>query len=392
MTAVRGYTGVAWLLLAALWIFPGSPVGAAQDPYAAATVKVVAATAANGAVDPAKTATAKKPGLLSGYSVPYDLRGMVSIHEQSVILNTPDGRVFQLWLDANKARLYQGRQVRVEGLARQADDVTCIKVKKITLIDPKAPEVVLPPYKAAQRPPSLLRSDNGALVIKDFRWSYGPVKGDDSRREYVWDTVTLRPDLVENVYFVKKPFAPEWLAAHSLLLYTFKPGGLVNSKGEESRAFVLSIEAYQRTDQKYDLVAGLKKTFGCVWILATWQDYLDTCCKYADEKLIAYKCILDHAQKEKLVRETVRLSVVNRQGEYYHTITNNCTNNLVVLLNHVLEKKRQVKMWWLPSMIYNFRATMPVIVPPMLIKRGIVGKELPEINKGSYDGEANIVP
>ena len=40
-------------------------------------------------------------------------------------------------------------------------------------------------------------------------------------------------------------------------------------------------------------------------------------------------------------------------------------------------------MWTLPSLIYNIRATMPVMVPTMLIKGGVLEKALPEINSSN---------
>jgi len=314
-------------------------------------------------------------------NVPYTLEGILTLREDVVTLNTADGRVFALEMDRGKAKGLDGEHVRVEGLAKQADDLSTLQVKKISKTDPQAPELVLPPFKSYQRPAKMISSTRDAIVMGDVRWSSKPGPNGKSPR-YFWENVTIRPELVDKIYFVKKPFPPEWIAAHSLMLFTFKPGGLVDSKGQNARGLCLTIEAYQRVGQNYSLQAGLKKTFKCVWMLTTWEDYLANACDLSNSKLYCYRVKFDPAQNQALLRESLKQAAVNREGEYYHTITNNCTNTLVILINHVLEKK--IKLWLIPSLIYNMKATMPVWVPKFLIKKGILDQPLPEINKRNY--------
>lgn len=306
----------------------------------------------------------------------------MTINSEGVTLHTADMRVFVLMMSADQAKSFAGQTVFVEGLAKQSDQLSQLKVKKITVVSPNEQLGIVAPFKGHQAPPSLVSRSKEAIVVRNVRWDWE--KGADPQPLPVWETATIKPDLVENIYFVKKPFPPEWIAAHSFLVFTFKPGGMVDSHGRSSNGLVLSIEAYQRTDQSFDLKAGLKKTFAISWIVATWQNYLEQSCKYDKEKIISYRSTLSESQKVAMVREALEQATVNRSGEFYHTILNNCTNNLVVLFNRVLPKDRQIRMWLLPSFIYNFRATMPVMVPNMLIKKGLLEKALPEINKTNF--------
>jgi len=335
----------------------------------------------------AGTPAAETPKPQGGYGVQYALDGVLEVQENVVTFHTADGRVFTLLINPAKVHSWIGRTVRVEGLARQADDLERWKVKKITPIteDPDA-KIELPPYKSPQKPPALIGRKGDAYSVANIRWDVGAAAGDTSSKklDFGWQTATIKPELVRNVYFVKKPFPPEWIAAHSLMIFTFDKGGMVDSKGRESTGLALSIEAYQRTNQDYSLVKGLKRQFGIVWLLTTWDNYLQFSCRFASEKLHLYPVRLTQEQKQQLVRETIEQAVVNRDGEFYHTITNNCTNNLVVLLNRVLEPAKRIKMWALPSFIYNFRATMPVWVPPMLIKPGLLAGELPTIDSTNW--------
>ncbi|MBF0544063.1 MAG: DUF4105 domain-containing protein [Candidatus Riflebacteria bacterium] len=324
---------------------------------------------------------------IMGFGVPYSLHGILRIDGKIITLNSPDGRLFYLVMDPNYAKKFNGTSVKIDGLAKQADDLVRIIVKKIANFDPSK-EVIPPnPYKEHQMAGQLISKKGGKYVMR-IRWAYEPPpEGSSEWPKPVFDNVTIDPKLVEEVYFVKKPFPPEWIAAHSLFVFKVKEGGVVNSKGEKAGGIALSIEAYQRTDQNFDLFKGLQNQFGISWILATWKNYLEDSCRFTDYKLIKYPLVLTQDQKVSLFEQSLEQAAVDRQGEYYHTITNNCTNNLIVLLNRVLDPQKRIRMWWVPSITYNFRATCPTMVPDMLKKKGYLKDPLPEINKTNYTNE-----
>jgi hypothetical protein len=319
------------------------------------------------------------PETKSLYVVPYSLRGVLTRYPDRAVLNTSDGRVFELKISDRQARRFDGKSVEVYAKAKEADQLSVLEVKKISEYRPGGDEV-LKPYIAKQRPARMVSDDGAAMTFENVRWNNGPVEKD----VFDWTTATVRPDLVKNVYFVKKPFAPEWIAAHSFMVFTFSDGGLVDAAGRRTDALVLSIEAYLRDGQSYSLTDGMKNKFSIVWLLTTWEDYSARSTKFDASRLVPYPVQLDQAQKVALVKESLRQAAVNREGEFYNTITNNCTNNLVILINGVLPEDRRVKMWTIPSLVYNFDSTMPVWVPPYLQKKGLLGPELPKVDQASF--------
>ena len=60
-----------------------------------------------------------------------------------------------------------------------------------------------------------------------------------------------------------------------------------------------------------------------------------------------------------------------------------------MLLNRVLPESQRINLWWIPSMVYNLKATMPISVPKMLMKRGLLGEPLPEVNASNFK---NVFP
>ncbi len=311
------------------------------------------------------------------WGVSYALKGVLTIEEGRVLLNTPDGRLFTLELPPDKAEKFNGRTVRVEALARQADDLSVLKVETIAEYTPGAGEVVPPPYQPRRRQAKLISDKGGELVMANVRAQSGEKPSADS---FNWTTASMRPELIKNIYLVKKPFAPEIVAAHSFFLFTFERGGLRDGRGSEPAGLVLSIEGRTRVGQSFSPLTGLRNAFGIIWQLSTWEEYAAGTVYLEKGHLVPYPLLLSPDQKIRLLRESMTLAAVDREGEFYHTVTNNCTNNLLLLLNRVLPEDRRIKMWTIPYLVYNVRATMPLMVIKNLQEKGLLGEEFIDIN------------
>ncbi|MCM2268435.1 MAG: DUF4105 domain-containing protein [Elusimicrobiales bacterium] len=324
---------------------------------------------------------AELPGLElpadKSWGVAYSLRGVITRNEGGVFINTADGRLFKLDLSAGKAARFDGKTVIIEAEAKQADDLAVLKVNKITEYTPKAGEVTPAPYQPRRRQATLLENKAGEILMGNVRMSEAEVP---SANSYDWTTMRIKPELIKNVYLIKKPFKPEVVAAHSFLIFTFEKGGLKDAKGREPMALALSIEGKTRTDQTFSPLTGLKNAFGIIWSLSTWEEYAARTIYHEKGHLVPYPVKFTHEQKVKLLQESLTLAAVNREGEFYHTITNNCTNNLLILFNRVLPQDRQIKLWTIPYMVYNVKATMPLMVITNLQERGILGAEFTDIN------------
>ncbi len=306
------------------------------------------------------------------YGVSYSLKGIIKISENSVFFYTSDGRVFKLDMKVSKAREYENKPVQIYAKALQADMLDTLKPEEINFYDPSN-EVQLPKYLPKRKQPVLISSNGSIFQIQNIRWHSQP----PSENSFDWRDVSIDVSKIKNIYFVKKPFPPESIAAHSLMLFTFEKGGVIDSNGNETDSIVLSIEAFLREGQEYSLMEGMKDKFNIVWILATWKDYSERMVYFDKDskKLVLYPVKLANEAKKELLSYSLSQSAVNREGEYYNTITNNCTNNLVILINKTLPEEKKIRLWDIPYLVYNLRATMPVWVPQYLQKKDILGPE-----------------
>lgn len=337
--------------------------------------------AALGNLDTAQIREVQLPGLQlpaeKSWGVNYSLKGVISLTEDGPFINTADGRLFKLELSDRKAAKLDGKTVILQAEAKQSDDLSVLKVVKITEYEPKDGEVVPPAYQPRRRQAQLLRNSAEAIVMGNVRTLTAEIPAMDS---FDWTSMTMKPELIKNVYFIKKPFKPEIVAAHSFLVFTFEKGGLRDADGKEPMALALSIEGRTRVGQGFSPLTGLRNKFGIIWSLSTWEEYAARTIHHEKGHLVPYPVLLDHAQKAALLREAMTLAAVDREGEFYNTIRNNCTNNLLILMNRVLPKERQLKMWTIPYMAYNVKATMPLMVIKNLQKHGLLGKEFTDIN------------
>ncbi len=322
------------------------------------------------------------------YAINYKLSGIINVVKNTVFLNTADDRIYQLLMDAKKAVKYEDKSVIVEGKAGKADDVSVIKVKKVKEIPQSDLDLPLPEYEAYQKAPSLVEEKNGKLRVSNVRWN---IEQDPSSKErkasHSWEIATIDPDKVLNAYFVLKPFAPKFIAAHSLYAFTFAEGGMLSEDGKESKSLALSIEAHKKIGQSYGLIKTMKKSFNIVWLLTTWDNYANLNVNFnksSDTELFIYPMKLSREQTKALLVETIKQACVNRSGEYYHTIRNNCTNNLVVLLNRVVEQDKQIKLWKIPGVIYNLKTTMPLRLAKLLKKKGFITEALKKVTRQEF--------
>lgn len=312
------------------------------------------------------------------HSATYQLRGAVAVHPDRTVLNTEDGRVFILEISPEQAAAFDGRLVEIWGRAEASDDTATLRVSSIAeyVPDPAAGEP--PPHKAKFRPALFDGELNGALQVSNLRW----LEPAATTHDFSWTAARIRPELIKDVYFVTKVQKPG-IAGHSLLFYEFEDGGFTAADGRRSKGFFLSVEAYAREGQAYSLLAGFKRTYHIIWLLTNFEDYaMDSA--FSGDWMNFYPLLADREGKVKMVRDTVEQATKNREGEWYHSTRNNCTNNLVTMINHALPRERRVRMWAIPHLIYNFYATTPPMVPGYLGRKGVLGPKAFTLDSGNF--------
>ena len=144
------------------------------------------------------------------------------------------------------------------------------------------------------------------------------------RRTYDLDKLT-------GVWFVLTPFAKTWRGpAHSFVTFGFADSQFVS----------ISVEARKEPGETYGLVTGLTRQFELMYVVGTERDLIGQRAAYNDYPVYLYPV---KAEREKIramfVSMLERANGLRTHPEFYNTVTNNCTSNVVRHVNEVAPGK-----------------------------------------------------
>jgi hypothetical protein len=131
---------------------------------------------------------------------------------------------------------------------------------------------------------------------------------------------------VRTIDFIVVPFKETPLLAHTMLSFGFTDGTYL----------VFSVEARLQKGQSYAAVGGAMSQFELMYIVGTEQDLIRLRTRVRDVDVYLYPIRATPAQVQKVFLSAVaRVNEIARQPEFYDTITNNCTTNIVDLINEI---------------------------------------------------------
>lgn len=177
----------------------------------------------------------------------------------------------------------------------------------------------------------LWRPDLAVLPYADFkgnRITIRNVRNCKYRTEEDYDVrhYDLEFDLneIQGVDFVIVPFTNAPLLAHTMLSFGLRGG----------RHFVISVEARLEQGEQYSVAGGSDNEFELMYLIGDERDLipLRTEVRAVDVYLYPGRATPDQAQNL-LVDMLARVNKLAREPEFYDTLTNNCTNNIVQHVN-----------------------------------------------------------
>lgn len=129
---------------------------------------------------------------------------------------------------------------------------------------------------------------------------------------------------VRGVDFVVVPFRDMPLLAHTMLSFRLADG----------RCLVLSVEARLEQGEEYSVVAGAARQFELIYVLGDEPDLFGLRAEVRRDDLYLYETRAGGAEASRLLRDVLeRVQQLAAQPEFYDSLTNNCTTNLVNHLN-----------------------------------------------------------
>lgn len=131
---------------------------------------------------------------------------------------------------------------------------------------------------------------------------------------------------VQGVDYIVVPFQQAPLLAHTMLSFRLR----------DDRRFIISVEARLRNDQSYSLLAGLRNQMQLMYVIGDERDLILLRTEVRQADVYIYPAEISPAgARSLLVDMLARANSLASRPEYYHTLNNNCTTNLVWHINRL---------------------------------------------------------
>ncbi len=135
---------------------------------------------------------------------------------------------------------------------------------------------------------------------------------------------------VQTVDFIIVPFQGMESIAHTMLSFGLTDGTYL----------AVSVEVRTEKGESYTTALGLSHEFELAYVVADERDLIRLRTRHRDAEVYLYPCRATPQQAQDLFVDVMqRANQLAERPEFYDTITNNCTNNLVRHVNRVMPNK-----------------------------------------------------
>ena len=166
-------------------------------------------------------------------------------------------------------------------------------------------------------------------------------------------------DQITRVWYVVAPFTWDWRGpAHTLLSFGFADG----------QYLAISVEAQRAAGEPYSMIKGALRQYDLMYVIGTERDVIGLRAVTWHDPVYLYPIRATPEQvRVVLVSILRRAHRVATQPEFYHTITNNCTTNILDAVNEIAS----------PPIPYGLKILLPGYSDAVAYARGLIDTELP---------------
>lgn len=184
--------------------------------------------------------------------------------------------------------------------------------------------------------------------VRNFHWT--------SETEFTpaWETRSYDLDRVSSAWYVLVPFSDTWRGpAHGFVSFGFDDG----------QYLAVSVEARREADESYGVVKGMFRRFELMYVLGDERDLIGRRAVYDGYDVFLYPLRADRETiRAVLGAMLARADQLARAPEFYNTLTNNCTLNLVRHVNALVPGR-------IPA---NWRIALPGYSDEVIHRLGLI--------------------
>ena len=135
-----------------------------------------------------------------------------------------------------------------------------------------------------------------------------------------WETRSYDLSQIQTLWFLVEPFSDWRGPAHTFLSFGFADGQYLG----------VSVEIRKEKGEAFSPLLGLFRQYELIYVLADERDLIALRVKHRNDKVFLYKMRATPEQIRALLRSMLqRANKLAVQPEFYNTLTNTCTSNIV---------------------------------------------------------------
>jgi len=109
----------------------------------------------------------------------------------------------------------------------------------------------------------------------------------------------------------------------------------------------VSVETRRRRDQTYSAIAGFFRHYQLIFVVADERDLIGVRTDIRRERVYLYTLRTTAEERRRLFGGYMdRATALAERPEFYNTITNNCTSNIVRIIDRGLPRSRRLGLSW----------------------------------------------
>ena len=208
------------------------------------------------------------------------------------------------------------------------------------------------PLDQSRMPVAVFGGDSVTIEnVRAFEWRAGGLAVP------AWERRTYDLDEVSGVWYVLTPFARDNRGpAHAFVSFGFDDG----------RHVAISVEARREEGEQYSIVRGLMKRFEVMYVIGDERDLIQLRVQRGDDVYV-YPMRASRAQARALFTSMLeRANDLQANPEFYGTLRNNCTTNLLAHVNTIASE----------PIPWGRRILLPGYSDEVAHERGLIDTEL----------------
>jgi hypothetical protein len=176
---------------------------------------------------------------------------------------------------------------------------------------------------------------------------------------------------VRGVDFIVVPFALMPALAHTMLSFEIAP------PGEKPHYLAVSVEVRKEKGEEYNPAKGSARQYELMYVLADERDVIQQRTNYRGEDAYLYHTVATPETARRLLVDVLtRVNQIAREPEFYDTLTNNCTTNIVRHINRIKPNR----------IVADLRVLLPGYSDSLAYDEGLIERHgtFPETKQRAY--------